>query len=147
MKLLLSKSDIDVNCFAHFINEDPDYFRDETIEYNKTPLYIAVSVECPEIIELLLSNNKTDPNILSLEKFIYIDYGKEEEEERKRIAIITINFTALHLAVDLQKLTIIEILLKNKSININVENNEGVKPFDFVDDEKIKELFNKYRTK
>lgn len=52
VKLLLSKSDIDVNCFAHFINEDPDYFRDETIEYNKTPLYIAVSVECPEIIEL-----------------------------------------------------------------------------------------------
>lgn len=53
-----------------------------------------------------------------------------------------IHFTALHLAVYLQELAIIEIFLKNKSININVENHNGLKPIDLADDDDDKKLKN-----
>ena len=83
VKLLLTKNDIDVNCFAHLKNdiiyiERAQNHDLEVFEYNKTPLYMAVDTECVEIVELLLSINKIDPNILSLDSYVIDDENDEK---------------------------------------------------------------------
>ena len=40
--------------------------------FNKTALYLAVEKENIEIVKLLISNNKTDPNIIYILSYYYI---------------------------------------------------------------------------
>ena len=42
--------------------------------FNKTALYLAVEKENIEIVKLLISNNKTDPNIICILSYYYIKF-------------------------------------------------------------------------
>jgi ankyrin repeat protein len=48
--------------------------------------------------------------------------------------------TCLHLAVFSEHEQIIELLIKTKSIDINIEDEDGQKPIDITDNENIKKL-------
>ena len=42
--------------------------------FNKTALYLAVEKENVEIVNLLISNNETDPNIICIFSYYYIKF-------------------------------------------------------------------------
>ena len=46
----------------------------------------------------------------------------------------------MHLAVEKGYLEIIKLLLKNKEIDINIENDKGKKPIDYATNDEIKQL-------
>ena len=50
--------------------------------------------------------------------------------------------TPLHLAVEKGYLEIIKLLLKNKDININVDDDQCRKPIDYTTNNEIKQLLN-----
>ena len=49
-------------------------FNEIMTRFNKTALYFAVEKENIEIVQLLISNNKTDPNIICILSEYYIKF-------------------------------------------------------------------------
>lgn len=140
IKLLLENKRIDVNV----INTSTfDTARDKSdayfTEYKKerTSLYLAVQKRNIEIINLLLSNNNIDVNILNSvyfindkqNDFIFNDNDSQSSEFNDDINYIwnrpkgnekDYKHTALCLAILNQDFEIVDLLLKNKNIDLNI---------------------------
>ena len=48
--------------------------------------------------------------------------------------------TVLHLATQINNVEIVKLLLEKKDININIEDSQGKKPFDYTKNGEIKQL-------
>ena len=132
LELLLTSPKIDIN-IEYKISKDTDkpycYHVDQFEK--KTPLQLAIENENVNAVRLLLSHNAIDINkmfIFKLDKrldgFEYDEdnQGNEEEEQsgdNERDKKQRIKKAALHLAVEKGNLEIVNLLLKNKKIDIN----------------------------
>ena len=154
VKLLLMNDKIDINAQYKYDKSIGDMnLHDKTddnyqLKQEKkriTPLYMAVENESIEIVKLLLTNDKIDPNIKCL--IYYSDefrtcadtgygyiYIKKEEKP------------AFYLAIEYGNIEIIKLLVKNDKIDINVpfisnKISNSIKGLDFSDrDEYISEI-------
>ncbi|KAK8838914.1 hypothetical protein M9Y10_032373 [Tritrichomonas musculus] len=157
VKILLNIEDIDVN----FLNKKNEMIYEEmrNSKSEETALYTAIDKSNLEIVDLLLSNNKIDVNIMNKyedddENYEYtalyfaVDKGEikiiESLLTKENIEINKLNKyedeekTALHNAVNNKNMNIIDILLRNKNIDIKVKDGRGNTPVDITEDEEIK---------
>lgn len=122
---------------------------------------MAVEKEKSEIIKLLLDNEKLDINLPYKYSVNEIDDMKSQVVKTKVIqnlfndASFDINLlnnegsnqtrekTPLHLAVEKRDVSIIELLLTNKSIDVNSKDEQGKTPADYAPDDIIKQMLNK----
>lgn len=113
----------------------------------KTPLYIAVEKGNKEIVSLLLAKNDIDINIKSgiltetIEHYEYKKKKKKSSKTKKNSQMIKERKTALHKAVELNNSEIISLLLQNQNINLNIKDENGLIPIEYVQDDQIKQKF------
>ena len=157
VKLLLMNDKLDINAQYKYDKsigdmnlycKTDDNYRLKQEKERVTPLYMAVENESIEIVKLLLTNDKIDPNIQFLIYYSdefrtcadtgcgYIDIKKEEEP-------------AFYLAIKYGNIEIIKLLVKNDKIDINVpfisnKISNRIEGLDFEDrDEYISEIIKK----
>ena len=144
LRFLLSNEEIDVNlsCTSDeyyrlaYCNEDRKVNK---YEVEKTPFYLAVEYKNIEIIQLLLQNANININVKYTKSEVkdkYDEYGEKCSTETNRIIK-----SPLHLAV--KNIDIIKILLNQKNIDLDAEDNEGRTPIELTNNEQIIKLFNK----
>lgn len=155
IKLILSYSKLNINLNSEYITvyyyEKPKNKEEEKIaqlgskESEKTTLFAAIEKGNIDIIQLLLSIPEIDINMhsISTESFIWKDPKKIDEDGvyvfkdcRKK--------APLHYSIEKKNIQLIHLLLKQKSIDVNIADEKGKKPIDYTDDKRIKKLFNKF---
>ena len=147
LKLLLTNDKIDVN-FPCKYNESYNLGcynsprKDDQCQEEKTPFYLAVEYKNIEIIKILLSNSKIDINKEYIKTILSKKYKKGEDGEVESSESKKINRTPLHLAVKNESFDIIKILLSQKDIDLNIKDEEGLKPIELAKSKQIKCLFN-----
>ena len=122
-EILLKHKNIDINYKSYYKVTVFTKYRDDCEKcekINKAPLlYKAVKDKNMKRVQLLLSDKKIDPN-LQLDHYKYIeDYYKDRNTD---LITKTINKyeTPLNLAVTLGDYCLVELLLDNKSIDVNL---------------------------
>ena len=146
LRFLLSNESIDVNLAC----KSDEYYRlayynenrmKHKYEVEKTPFYLAVEYKNIEIIQLLLQNASININVKYTKSEVkdkYDEYGEKCSTETNRIIK-----SPLHLAVQNKNIDIIEILINQKNIDLDAEDNEGRTPIKLTKNKQIIKLFNK----
>lgn len=141
VKFLLEKSELDVNLYREHINVIDMFFKKKNIVKSKfvnamdeiknekeTDLYFAVEKGIINIVQILLTNENIDVNILcekSNKKVVKVDDYDYESEELE-----SMKDTALRLAVKKSNANVVKLLLTNPKNNIN-NLSEEIKSFKY----------------
>lgn len=155
IKLILLYSKLNINLNSQYKTvyyyEEPQNKEQEMVaqlgskESEKTTLFTAIEKGNIDIIQLLLSYPEIDINMHSIltESWIWKDPKKLDDDE---VYVFKVNKkkSPLHYSIEMKNTQIIRLLLKQKSIDVDVVDENGKKPIDCTDDKRIKKLFNKF---
>lgn len=131
IKLLLENENLDIN----FLNTVKSFKGDEVFTDCRY-VYLKEEEDNDDDDSYADNLNKImESEKLYINKVGLVDFYDTHE-------LNTCKKTALHLAVEKKCSFIIDLILKNKNIDVNVKNDQGKTPFECAKDDEIRMLFN-----